>query len=118
MFKRLQGKVFKETQEVNNFVTLFAFEGSNRVSAVTKHHGGVSVCGQGIEFGVPPHRAIEVGMGVNDPGGNETIRRIDDRFASRCEVLPYFGDDAVLDSNISSKGRCACAVDDCAACDQ
>ena len=57
-------------------------------------------------------------MGVDDPGGKETTRRIDARLASRLEVWPYLGDDAVLDSNISSKGRCACAVDDCAAGDQ
>ncbi|CAB4345650.1 unannotated protein [freshwater metagenome] len=57
-------------------------------------------------------------MGVDDPGGNETTGRINDRFTSSHEVWPYLGDDAVLDSNISSKGRCACAVDDCAACDQ
>ena len=68
-------EVLEEAEEVDDRVALRARERRDRHAAVAEHDRRRAVGGQRIEVGVPPHRAVDVGVGLDDARASRTRRR-------------------------------------------
>ena len=68
--------------------------------------------GQRVERGVPPHRAVEVRVRVDDPGRHERAPGVDHELTVGREVGPDLDDDAVARPGRRRRRRRARAVDD------
>jgi phosphoserine phosphatase len=88
-----------------------------KVSAITEHHRGVAISRKWIEFGVPPHRTLEVSVCVDDAWSNVGTTGIEHGFTIGDEVCTDLSDYASMNTNIGFVRGCTSSVDDCSAGD-
>ena len=93
-------EVLEEAEEVDDRVALRARERRDRNAAVAEHDRRRAVGGQGIEVGVPPHRAVDVGVGLDDPGRDVRAGGVDLGLAVRRQVGADLGDAPVADPDV------------------
>ena len=92
--------------------------GRQRDAAVAGDDGGHAVLRRRIEAVVPPHRAVVVGVDVDEPGCHERARGVDRRFAVGAQVGSDLGDQPVAHADVAPVRRPAGAVHDRAASNQ
>ena len=98
--ERLGGDVLDEREQFDDGVAVGGAQRRQAETAVRHDQRGAPVRGHRVAVGIPPHRGVEVGVRLDQPGRHVGAPGVDDALAVGREVGADLGDQAVVHTHV------------------